>query len=138
MTLAKHNYRNLNNLFDEFFNAVPANWSNTLNVPPVNIHESQEAFQLELQAPGLCKEDFKISVDKGLLTISYEHKAEAENKDLKTYRKEFSTQSFKRTFSVDEKIDADAITAKYDAGVLKLELPKKEEVKVQPKQIAIQ
>lgn len=138
MTLVKHNYRNLNNLFDEFFNAVPANWNNGLNVPPVNIYESGDAFQLEIQAPGLNKEDFKINVDKGLLTISYEHKAETENKDVKTYRKEFSTRSFKRTFSVDEKINADAITAKYDAGVLKLELPKKEEVKVQPKQIAIQ
>ncbi|TKK64420.1 Hsp20/alpha crystallin family protein [Ilyomonas limi] len=138
MTLVKHNYRNLNNLFDEFFTTVPAAWSKDLNVPPVNIHESNDAFNLDLQAPGLNKEDFKISVEKGLLTISYEHKTEEESKDVKTYRKEFATRSFKRTFSVDEKINADAITAKYDAGVLKLTLPKKEEVKVQPKQIAIQ
>jgi HSP20 family protein len=138
MTLVKHNYRNLNNLFDEFFTTVPAAWSKDLNVPPVNIHESNDAFNLDLQAPGLNKEDFKISVEKGLLTISYEHKTEEENKDVKTYRKEFATRSFKRTFSVDEKINADAITAKYDAGVLKLTLPKKEEVIVQPKQIAIQ
>ena len=138
MTLVKQNYRNLNNLFDEFFNAVPATWNNNLNVPPANIYESQDAFHLDLQAPGLNKEDFKISVDKGLLTISYEHKAETENKDLKTYRREFASRSFKRTFSVDEKINTDAIAAKYDTGVLKLTLPKKEEVKVQPKQIAIQ
>ncbi len=138
MTLVNHNYRNLNNLFDEFFNAVPATWSKDLNVPPVNVYESKDAFHLELQAPGLNKEDFKINVEKELLTISYEHKAETENKDLKTYRKEFSTRSFKRTFSVDDKINAEEITAKYDAGVLKLALPKKEEVKVQPKQIAIQ
>ena len=138
MTLVKHNYRNLNNLFDEFFTAVPTAWSKDLNVPPVNIHESNDAFNLDLQAPGLNKEDFKISVEKGLLTISYEHKTEEENKDVKTYRKEFAIRSFKRTFSVDEKINADAISAKYDAGVLKLTLPKKEEVKVQPKQIAIQ
>ena len=138
MTLVKHNYRNLNNLFDELFNGVPATWSSSLNVPPVNIYESKDAFHLDVQAPGLSKEDFKISVDKDLLTISYEHKAEAEREDVKTYRKEFSTRSFKRTFSVDEKINADAISAKYDAGVLKLTLPKKEEVKVQPKQIAIQ
>lgn len=138
MTLVKHNYRNLNNLFDEFFNVVPANWSKELNVPPVNVYESKDAFQLELQAPGLNKEDFKINVEKDLLTISYEHKAEVENKDVKTYRKEFTSRSFKRSFTVDEQIDAEAITAKYDAGVLKLTLPKKEEVKVQPKQIAIQ
>jgi len=138
MTLVKHNYRNLNNLFDEFFTAVPATWNKDLHVPPVNISETKDAFQLDLQVPGLNKEDFKISVENGLLTISYEHKAEEENKDVKTYRKEFATRSFKRTFSVDEKINADAISAKYDAGVLKLTLPKKEEVKVQPKQIAIQ
>ena len=138
MTLVKHNYRNLNNLFDEFFNTVPATWNNGLSVPAVNIHESGDAFQLELQAPGLNKEDFKTNVEKGLLTISYEQKAEATNNDVKIYRKEFTTRSFKRTFSLDEKVNADAITAKYDAGVLKLELPKKEEVKVQPKQIAIQ
>jgi len=138
MTLVKHNYRNLNNLFDEFFNVVPATWSKDLNVPPVNVYESSDAFYLDLQAPGLNKEDFKISVENGLLTISYEQKNEEENKDVKTYRKEFAARSFKRTFSVDEKINADAITAKYDAGVLKLALPKKEEVKVQPKQIAIQ
>ena len=138
MTLVKQNYRNLNNLFDEFFTVVPPTWNKDLNVPPVNISETKDAFQLDLQAPGLNKEDFKISVENGLLTISYEHKAEEENKDVKTYRKEFATRSFKRTFSVDEKINADAISAKYDAGVLKLTLPKKEEVKAQPKQIAIQ
>jgi HSP20 family protein len=138
MTLVKHNYRNLNNLFDEFFNVVPAAWSKDLNVPPVNVYESNDAFHLDLQAPGLSKEDFKIGVEEGLLTISYESKAEAESKDVKTYRKEFAIRSFKCTFLVDEKINADAITAKYDAGVLKLVLPKKEEVKVAPKQIAIQ
>lgn len=138
MALVKHNYRNLNNLFDEFFSGVPANWSKDLHVPPVNIYESKEAFHLDLLAPGLNKEDFKINVEKDLLTISYEHKTEEVNKEVKTYRTEFATRSFKRTFSVDEKIDAEAISAKYDAGVLKLTLPKKEEVKVQPKQITIQ
>ncbi len=138
MTLVKQNYRNLNNLFDEFFTTVPAAWSKDLNVPPVNIHETNDAFHLELQAPGLSKEDFKINVEKGLLTISYEQKSSTGETEVKTHRREFASRSFRRSFSVDDKINADEITAKYDAGVLKLTLPKKEEVKVQPKQIAIQ
>lgn len=138
MTLVKHNYRNLNNLFDEFFNAVPANFNRGLNVPPVNIHETENDYQLELVAPGLNKEDFKVSVEKGLLTISFEKKTETEQKEVKTHRKEFSVTNFKRSFSVDDKINVEAIEAKYENGLLKLTLPKKEEVKVSPKQIAIQ
>lgn len=140
MTLVKHNYRTFNDLFDEFFNQLPATPKNGsyLNVPPVNIHETGDAFHLELVAPGLQKEDFKVSIENGLLTISYEKKTETENKDYKTHRREFSVRSFKRSFSVDEKINADAIQAKYENGVLKLLLPKKEEVKVTPKQITIE
>ena len=138
MTLAKHNYRTVNDLFDEFFR--PATWGKetTLAGPPVNIHETNDSYHLELSAPGLNKDEFKVNLEKGLLTIGYEKKTETENKDYKTHRKEFSVTSFKRSFSVDDKINADGIQAKYDNGVLKLLLPKKEEVKVQPKEIAIQ
>lgn len=138
MTLVKQNYRTVNHLLDELFNNVPANWNKALNVPPVNIHETEDGYHLELQAPGLAKEDFKISVEKGLLTISYEKKSENEEKAYKTHRREFSVSSFKRSFSLDEKVNADDIKAKYEAGVLLIFLPKKEEVKVMPKQIEIQ
>jgi len=86
----------------------------------------------------LNKEDFKVNVEKGLLTISYEKKTETENKDYKTHRKEFNVTSFKRSFNIDENINVEAIQAKYENGVLKLLLPKKEEVKVLPKEISIQ
>ena|ERR1700740_520587 len=141
MTLVKHNYRPLNNLFDEFFNSFPANWNRegNWNVPPVNIQEDNEAYSLELIAPGLKKEDFKVNLEKGLLTISFEKKVESEsNEGAKTHRREFQINSFKRSFSVDDKIDAEKIEARYENGVLKLVLPKKEEVKVVPKEIAIQ
>ncbi len=137
MTLLKQNYSNANNIFDELFNTVPA-WNRTLNVPPVNIHENENGYHIELQVPGLQKEDFKINVEKGLLTISYEKKSEDEKKNYKTHRREFSVSSFKRSFLLDEKVNADEIKAKYDAGVLQVFLPKKEEVKVSPKQIEIQ
>ncbi len=137
MTFVKQNYRNVNNVFDELFNTAPA-WNRALNVPPVNIHENEDGYHIELQAPGLQKDDFKINVEKGLLTISYEKKSEEENKNYKTHRKEFAVSSFKRSFSLDEKVNAEEIKAKYDAGVLQIFLPKKEEVKASPKQIEIQ
>lgn len=140
MTLVKQNYRTFNDLFDDFFGAsynVPGK-QNGLNVPPVNIHETDDGFHLEVFAPGLKKEDFKVNLEKGLLTISYEKKTEAENSNYKTHRREFKFADFKRSFMVDEKINADGIQARYENGVLNLLLPKKEEVKVSPKEIAIQ
>ena len=137
MTLTKHNYRTVNDLFDEFFRPNIWDKETGLTVPPVNIHETNDSYNVELVAPGLNKEDFKVNLEKGLLTISYEKKAEAENKDYKTIRKEFSYRSFKRSFSLDDKINAAGIQAKYDNGVLKLYLPKKDEVIVTPQQISI-
>lgn len=140
MTLVKHNYKNLDNIFDDLLNNFPANWGRDMNfsIPPVNIHENNDAYHLELVAPGLKKESFKIALEKGVLSISYEHKQEAENKEYKTHRKEFRTSSFKRSFTVDDKVNTDGIQAKYEDGVLKLYLPKKEEVKVMPKEITVQ
>jgi len=142
MTIVKHNPRVINNLFDELLNNFPATWGKDFvsnwSVAPSNIHETNEGYHIELNAPGRNKEDFKINVENGLLTISFEKKEENENKDYKTVRREFSFESFKRSFSIDEKVNADAIQAKYENGVLKLYLPKKEEVKIAAKQITIQ
>lgn len=140
MTLVKHNFKNLDNIFDELLNNIPANWGRDMNfsIPQVNIHETTDAYHLELVAPGLKKDAFKISLDKGVLSISYEHKQEAENKDYKTHRKEFRSNSFKRSFTVDNKVNTESIEAKYEDGILKLFLPKKDEVKVMPKEITVQ
>jgi len=140
MTLVKHNIKNFDNIFDELLNTFPANWGRDMNfsIPPVNIHETNDAYHLELIAPGLKKDAFKVNLDKGVLSIGYEHKEEAQNKDYKTHRKEFRNNSFKRSFTVDEKVNTDGIQAKYEDGVLKLYLPKKDEVKVMPKEITIE
>jgi len=139
MTQLKNN--NLS-VFDELFNAFPSSWGRDVQTgypsASVNIHETEDAYHLELNAPGRKKEDFSIHVDKGLLTISYERKEDTTEKGYKTIRKEFTYRSFKRSFSVDEKINTENIQARYEDGVLKLLLPKKDEVKVSPKQIAIQ
>ena len=142
MTLVKHgNPRNINYLFDEIFNTFPANWGSDSYAqkanPSVNIHETTDGYHLEVTAPGLNKEDIKINAADGLLTISYEKKEEAEQKEYKTIRREFIQRSFKRSFSLDEKVNVDGIEAKYENGILKLHLPKKEEVKVTPKEITI-
>ena len=142
MTIIKHTPRVFNNLLEELTGNFPANWGKDVQAQwssvPANIYESNEAFQVELNAPGRNKEDFKITVDKGLLTISFDKKNDVENNnDVKTIRKEFVQTSFKRSFSIEEKVNVDAIEAKYENGVLKLTLPKKEEVKIATKQIAI-
>lgn len=133
--------KNLNNVFDELFGAFPATWGNDVrsnSAAPVNINESENGYNLEFNVPGRNKEDFTINVENKLLTVSHEKKEQAEVKELKSVRKEFSFSSFKRSFTLDEKINADGIEAKYENGILKVFLPKKEEVKNAPKQISIQ
>lgn len=139
-TLVKRNYRTFDNLFDELFSNLPATvgkefgWNN----PPVNIHENKDGFHLELVAPGLKREDFKVNIDNGLLTVGYEKKSETENSEYKTHRREFNFTSFKRSFRIDDVVNTESIQAKYEDGILKLYLPKKEEVKALPKEINIQ
>jgi HSP20 family protein len=105
---------------------------------PVNIHETDEAFHIEMNAPGRSKEDFSISVEENTLTIGYEKKQEQETNSHKTIRREFSFETFKRSFNLGEEINAEGIQAKYENGVLKLFLPKKPVVKETAKQINIQ
>ena len=132
--------KNISNFIDEFFNELPAFGKTVNNVfsPAVNIIETKDAYHLELNVPGRNKEDFNVAVDKGLLTISYEKKEEAKNEDVKVVRREFNFQSFKRSFTVDEKINTEAIQAKYENGLLKLLLPKKAEQQQPVKTINIQ
>jgi HSP20 family protein len=131
-----------NNLMTDFFAPLPSLWkedfltSNLRKNIPVNIKETEDAYQLEVVAPGFVKEDFQIGLENNLLTIAVEKKSEEDVKDEKMVRNEYTFSSFKRSFSVDEKIDADGISAQYVNGVLILNLPKKVEVKT-IKQITI-
>ncbi len=147
MTLVKFNNRPLaktiDNLFDELIGNFPATWNSELknisfNSPAVNIHETDDAYHLELNAPGRSKEDFSINVEQGVLTVGFEKKEESKTEGYKTIRREFGYQSFKRSFNLDENIDTENIQAKYENGVLKLLLPRKEQPKSQTKQINVQ
>jgi HSP20 family protein len=145
MTLVKVNNpmtKSFDGLVNEFFNEFPATFGKTIRqdvfgFPPVNIRENADAYQLEIAAPGLEKSDFNLNLEKNILTISTEKKEENKEETPKFIRKEFSYKSFKRSFTVDEKIDAANISAKYENGILKVALPKKEEVKVAPKEITV-
>jgi HSP20 family protein len=143
MTFVRNNYRpvqsTINNFLDEILNDLPVFTEKAgHNFPPVNIAETTGAYHLELNVPGRSKEDFKVGIENGLLTISYERKEEVKNEDVKQVRREFSFQSFKRSFSLDDKVDAANIQAKYENGLLKLLLPKKADTKEAAQQINIQ
>lgn len=103
---------------------------------PVNIKESDEKFTLQIVAPGLTKDTFKISLDKNILTISAEKKENGVGGE-KTIRNEYSFSSFSRSFTLTKEIDVEGISAEYVNGVLVLNLPKKIDVKPPVKQILI-
>jgi len=99
------------------------------STPSVNITEKDNGFYVDVVSPGLHKDDFKIELNKKQLTITAEKKSESEQKEGdKVWQKEFSLTSFKRSFYLPETIEADAIEASYDQGILKVFIPKKAEV----------
>lgn len=122
-------------VFDDFFRPWTdlfdtGGWNvRPMNVPAVNITEQPNEYLLSLAAPGMKKEDFKIDVDGNMLTISSEKEENKEEKNKKFTRKEYSYSSFSRCFSLPEEIKQEKIDAKYEDGVLKIILPRKEEAK---------
>ncbi len=104
---------------------LPNEWMKG-NQVPVNIKEEETAYIMEVYATGIAKEDLKVSINDKNLTISFEHQESKEDENLKWIRKEFNIQHFKRSFSLNNKIDTEKISARFDNGVLYLTLPKKE------------
>lgn len=144
MTLIKRNYSNLpttfNNLFDDFFTRDLFDWgtrnfsgTNT-TLPAVNILENNDAFLVEMAAPGMNKKDFHIELDNEVLKISSQKEVSNEAKDGERFtRREFSYQSFERTFHLPKSVvDGTKIEARYEDGVLRIAIPKKEAAKALP------
>lgn len=104
-------------------------------VAAVNILENDNAYELSLMAPGRNKEDFRINLRENILTVSYEQKEETEQKQW--LRNEFHLSSFERSFELNEKVDASAISARYENGILQLTLPKKENAHTTTLEIAV-
>lgn len=149
MTIVKRN-GNLQSqfptLFDDFLNRDMFNWglsnfsdSNT-SIPAVNIKETSDNYEVEVAAPGMSKSDFKVVLDGNNLTISSEKTAKkSENNDVKYSSREFSYQSFSRTFTLQrDVVDTEKIEATYEDGLLHLVIPKMEHAKQkQPRLIQI-
>jgi len=128
-------YATWNNLFDDLLNDFPVlfrddfNKVQTLQKVPVNVTELDSAYRLDVIAPGFDKADFKVTLDKDVLTISAEKKELSKEQKVKQIRKEFTTRSFKRSFTIDGAINAKEIDAQYVNGMLTVQLPKKQEEK---------
>ncbi len=125
----------LNHFFDTELNSWSRkNFSNTdTTLPSVNILEDNDNFKVEVAAPGFEKNDFNIELNNDVLTISSEKQIENETKEGEQFtKKEFSYQSFTRSFTLPELVEGDKITAAYKNGILSILIPKKEEAKPKP------
>jgi HSP20 family protein len=124
-------------LADMFSNFFDSEFNDFLNHrysdPAANIVEYPESFQLELAAPGLSKDDFKIHLESSVLTISSEVENEKSEEGKNFTRKEFSYGSFSRSFTLPKSINTEKIIAEYENGILKVTLPKKDEARVEVK-----
>lgn len=138
-------FPSLPSLINRFFEGDLMDWGNdnfssqNSTLPAVNVLENEDEFQIEVAAPGMKRDDFKVKYDNGRLIISSERREERKDKNQNYTRQEFSYQSFQRAFAVPESIvEGEKIEAKYNDGILHIILPKKEELKPKPaKEIAI-
>ena len=147
MTIVKRSNMFLPSFWDNFFSRDLMDWGNSnfsntdTTLPAVNVRETDDAFEIEVAAPGMSKEDFRVNMENNLLTISSEKKEEKKEEEKGRFsRREFSYQSFQRSFAIPENlVEGEQITAKYCDGILCISLPKKEDVKPKPaREIAIQ
>ena len=128
------------NVMDEIFNKSLSDIMSTNAVksqPQINIKESDKAYELEVAAPGLKKEDFKVTLDNDHLTISAEMSTENVEEGAEYKRREFNYSSFSRSYYLPDAIDSENIKAKYDNGILSIEVPKVEVKEPEGKTIEI-
>lgn len=144
MTLIKQrgSYPSMRSLLEDFWNndtlVEDRFWNTRVNLPAVNIIEKDDKFLIELAAPGLRKEDFKINIENGILQIDSESQSEVDEEKDNYTRKEFNYNSFSRSFTLPENASEENIVANYENGVLKLKLQKlKSETSHKKKQIVI-
>lgn len=121
-------------LFDDAFSKNFFEKQNRMfNTPAVNIKETDKSFELDLAVPGMDKKDFKIELKDGSITISakHENKVEETNEKERYSRREFSYQSFSRSFVLAEDlVDTEGINAKYENGILNVSIPKKSNAQI--------
>lgn len=130
------NFPVISALFDDLFSRELFNWGNnnysstSTTMPSVNIREAADSYEVEVAAPGMDKKDFNITLDGNLLTISSAKEQSSEKQQDNYTRREFSYQSFRRSFELPKDVvDEDRIQARYENGLLHLSIPKKEEAR---------
>jgi len=126
-----------NDVFESIFNDTFFNDRMVTRVPAVNISETENNYHVELAAPGLKKDDFKLNLERNQLTISVEQSAEHEDNHKNYSKREYSYSSFVRSFTLPESADDNKIDATYTDGVLRIDIAKREEAKTVRRQIAI-
>lgn len=116
----------LDNFFNDFFEGEfnPRSIARTSSVPAANVKETENGFHVELAAPGMTKEDFKIELNEDLLSIRTDKSEKKEETKDRFTKREFNYTSFVRSFRLPEHVDSEKINAKYDNGILTLEIPK--------------
>jgi HSP20 family protein len=114
-------------LFPKFFDL-----ENRYSIPAVNIIEGKDEFRIEVAAPGLNKEDFRIQLDNNVMTVSSEKEEKSEQNEEKVMRREFNYCSFRRSFSLPETVNTEKIKANHKDGILQIVIPKREEAKEKP------
>jgi HSP20 family protein len=144
MTLVKFSKPNnnalmpgFNDVFDSIFNDTFFNDRMVTRVPAVNISETENNYHVELAAPGLKKEDFKLNLERNVLTISVETTADHQDNQKNYSKREYSYQSFVRSFTLPDSADDSNINASYTDGILKIDIAKREEAKTVRRQIEI-
>jgi HSP20 family protein len=122
---------------DKFFNQLKSTGSGE-SLPAVNISEDDKGYSIEVAVPGIAKDNFNLEIENDVLILSSEQEENKDEQKQNYLRREFSYQSFKRSFELPETIDQEQINATIDAGILTLSLPKKEEeVQKAPRQIEV-
>ncbi|SKB63707.1 HSP20 family protein [Sphingobacterium nematocida] len=127
----------VNSVFDNLFNDSFISDRLVTRVPAVNITETAEAFAIELAAPGLQKSDFKINVDKNIISVGVEKVEETETKEKMYSKKEYNYSSFSRSFTLPDTVDYSSIDASYTDGILHVRIGKKEEAIVAKRLIEV-
>ncbi len=135
MVKQNHIARSFSGLFEDLLNgntgryfrdeAVHDNWIRNAQQVPVNVKENETGYTISVVAPGIAKEDLKLQVTDKVLTISFEQSEEQKKEEGKWLRHEFKVRSFKRSFTLGDHVDTEKITAKFENGILNLDLPKK-------------
>jgi HSP20 family protein len=129
-----------NTAFENFINRALTDFSNhelSFAQPAVNIIERENAYHVEVAAPGFNKGDFSVNITENVLRIQAKNSQEQTEKQENYARREFSYQSFERSFTLPEDVNTDAIQAKYENGILQIELPKKEQKQPEQKLIEV-